>query len=131
MARLLDMVIDSHHPASLARFWAGALDGYEVAFYDADELARLRKIGIDDPEDDPTVLIVGPEGSPRIWCQAVPEPKSGKNRVHVDLVSDQPDVELARLVELGARVADQQSNPDLVVLHDPEGNELCLHRHPD
>ena len=42
MARLHDVVFDSHHPASIARFWAAALDGYQVAPYDEAELARLR-----------------------------------------------------------------------------------------
>jgi hypothetical protein len=56
MARLHDVVFDSHHPASIARFWAAALDGYEVAPYDEAELARLRSKGILDPEDDPSVL---------------------------------------------------------------------------
>ncbi|WP_217617041.1 VOC family protein [Cellulomonas sp. GbtcB1] len=52
-----DVVVDCRHPASLARWWAGTLDGYRVAPYDEAELARRRAAGIDDPEDDPTVLV--------------------------------------------------------------------------
>jgi hypothetical protein len=57
MARIRDIVLGSHHAASLARFWAAALDGYQVAPYDEAELARLRAEGIDGPQDDPTVLL--------------------------------------------------------------------------
>ena len=46
MARLHDVVFDSRHPASIARFWAAVLDGYGVAPYDEAELARLRGMGI-------------------------------------------------------------------------------------
>jgi len=56
MARIRDVVFDCRHPASLARFWAAVLEEYEVAPYDEAELARLRAAGIDDPEDDPTVI---------------------------------------------------------------------------
>src|ERR1700754_1840808 len=98
MARIHDVVVDCRHPASLARFWAAVLDGYAVAPYDAEELERLRRHGIDDPEDDPTVLVEGPDGAPRLWFQRVPEPKVTKNRVHLDLRSDDgPDAEVARL----------------------------------
>lgn len=73
MAQLGDVVFDCRHPASLARFWAAALDGYEVAPYDAAELANLRAKGITDPEDDPTVLVECPGTTPRLWFQKVPE----------------------------------------------------------
>ncbi|RVX47606.1 hypothetical protein EDD27_10545 [Nonomuraea polychroma] len=122
MARLRDIVIDCRHPASLARFWAAVLDGYAVAPYDEAELARLRAEGVDDPEDDPTVLVEG--GPPRLWFQRVPERKIVKNRLHLDLESPDPDAELARLTALGATL--QATHDDWVVLADPEGNEFCL-----
>ncbi|MGN9837021.1 VOC family protein [Nonomuraea sp. H19] len=122
MAALHDVVIDCRHPASLARFWAAALDGYAVAPYDEAELARLRSEGIDDPEDDPTVLVEG--GGPRLWFQRVPERKIVKNRLHLDLRADDHDAELARLTALGATVL--ATHDDWVVLADPEGNEFCL-----
>ena len=128
VARLADLVFDCHHPASLARFWAAALDDHHVAPYDDAELARLRAAGIDDPEDDPSVLVES-EGSPvRLWFRLVPEPKTAKNRVHLDLRCDDADREVARLVGLGARLADAQHAAGLLLLHDPEGNELCLLR---
>ena len=126
MARLHDIVVDCAHPASLARFWAAVLDGYDVAPYDDAELERLRAMGIDSPEDDPTVLVEGPAGSPRLWLQKVPEPKSTKNRVHLDLACDDFAAELDRLRGLGARHANHQGHESLVVLLDPEGNEFCL-----
>lgn len=128
MAQLRDLVFDCRHPAGLARFWAGALDGYAVAPYDDAELERLASIGVYDTEDDPTVLVEGPDGAPRLFFQRVPEAKVVKNRVHLDLRCDDVDVEVERLVALGATVAASQPNHDLVVLGDPEGNELCLLR---
>src|ERR1700681_3667195 len=98
MARLRDVVIDAEHPASLARFWSDVLDGYEVAPYDDEELARLRSMGINDPEDDPTVLVQSPDSTLRIWLQHVPERRVVKNRVHLDLLADDADAEANRLV---------------------------------
>jgi hypothetical protein len=124
MARLHDIVFDSHNPASIARFWAAALDGYEVAPYDEAELARLHGEGILDPEDDPNVLIEGPGVQPRIFFQLVPEQKIVKNPVHLDLRCDSVRAELERLRELGASLVAEHD--DHVILRDPEGNEFCL-----
>ena len=64
-------------------------------------------------------------GGPNIWFVAVPEPKPGKNRVHLDLRAPGPIAdEVARLVSLGATVVHEQQ--DLVSLRDPEGNEFCV-----
>ena len=126
MARLHDITFDCSHPASLARFWAAVLDGYDVAPYDEEELERLRSKGIDDPEDDPSVLVEGPEGAPRVWFQRVPEPKQVKNRVHLDLQADDAPAEVDRLVGLGARVLRGADEHGLIVLADPEDNEFCV-----
>jgi len=128
MARLCDVVVDCERPASLARFWAATLDGYEVVAYDEDEVVRLRSIGVEDTEDDPSVLVESPESRVRFWFQRVPERKVVKNRVHLDLTSVDADGEATRLVALGARVHDDQPNEGLLVLSDPEGNEFCLLR---
>jgi hypothetical protein len=61
----------------------------------------------------------------------VPEPKTGKNRIHLDLVSESPEHQsemVDRLIALGARRVDigQSSEADHVVLADPEGNEFCV-----
>jgi hypothetical protein len=126
MARINDVVVDCRHPASLARFWAAALDGYAVAPYDDEELARLRAMGIDDPEDDPTVLVEAPGRLPRLFFQAVPEAKTVKNRVHLDLRCDDLASEIARFEALGAVVQAARPDDDWIVLTDPEGNEFCL-----
>jgi hypothetical protein len=129
VAALADIVFDCARPASLARFWASTLDDYDVAPYDDEELARLRSIGITDTEDDPTVLVQPAGGrGPRLWFQHVPEPKRVKNRVHLDLRSENVDAEVNRLIGLGARALDDQPNDSLVVLVDPEGNEFCVLR---
>jgi hypothetical protein len=126
MARIRDVVVDCRHPATLARFWAAALDGYAVAPYDATELERLRAIGVDDPEDDPCVLVEGRGEMPRLCFQRVPEPKRDKNRMHLDLQSDDLEPEVERLTALGARVRNRPAGRGWVVLTDPEGNEFCV-----
>jgi hypothetical protein len=128
IARVHDIVFDCRRPASLARFWAAVLDGYDVAPYDDAELARLRVLGIDDVEDDPTVLVEGPAGAPRLWFQRVPEAKVVKNRVHLDLRADDAGAEVERLLALGATLANGQPSDDVLVFDDPEGNEFCLLR---
>lgn len=122
MARLRDIVIDCGHPASLARFWAAALDGYAVAPYDEEEIARLASSGVHDLEDDPTVLVEGP--GPRLFLQRVPESKEAKNRLHLDLLDAEVDGEVARLTGLGASVAARYDGH--LTLTDPESNEFCL-----
>jgi Glyoxalase-like domain len=125
MAYLHDIVVDCRHPASVARFWAAALDGYAVAPYDDAEMARLRANGIYDVEDDPMVLVERADGAgPRLFFQLVPEPKTVKNRVHLDLLADDRDAEVRRLIDLGARVLAEHDS--FLVLADPEGNEFCV-----
>jgi Glyoxalase-like domain len=131
MARIQDIVIDCAHAASLARFWAAALDGFEVAPYTEEELERLRAKGIASPEDDPTVLVEASGTTPRVWLQQVPEPRVGKVRLHLDLMPAagvDADDEARRLVALGATIADEQRNDGLIVMHDPEGNVFCVLR---
>lgn len=68
-------------------------------------------------DDDPT------------WMFAkVPEPKTAKNRMHLDLMTPDPEAEIARLVGLGAsRVADMEEyGYKWTVMADPEGNEFCV-----
>ncbi|MGB5760628.1 MAG: VOC family protein [Acidimicrobiales bacterium] len=125
MASLADIVFDCAHPASLARFWAAVLDGYAVAPYEDAELARLASNGITDTEDDPTVLVESSTGGPRLWFQQVPEPKSAKNRVHLDVRATDRPQEIERLRALGAAVLDDQVD-GLTVMCDPEANEFCV-----
>jgi hypothetical protein len=125
MAALRDVVVDCHHPASLARWWAATLDGFRVAPYDEAELARLRAQGVDDPEDDPSVLVEPESGTgPRLWFTRVPEPKSGKNRLHLDLTVPDLSLGVADLVARGATVLAEHDG--WTVLADPEGDEFCV-----
>jgi hypothetical protein len=80
-------------------------------------------------------MILSRDGSHRLLFIEVPEAKSGKNRIHLDLepVEGSRDAELARLLEHGAvEVADHrgQYGPGTgwVILADPEGNEFCILR---
>ena len=121
MAKLREIVIDSAHPAALARFWAAALDGYAVRPYDDAEVARLAALGL-TPETDPGVMVDGP--GPTICLQLKAEPKTARNRVHMDLACASRPAEIARLVALGAQVRDHHDG--FSVLLDPEGNEFCV-----
>ena len=125
VATLADIVIDCRHPASLARFWVQVLDDYEIAPYDSEEIARLDALGVTDVEDDPTVLVEATTG-PRLWFQAVPEPKSVKNRLHLDVRANDRHAETRRLIALGATLIAERLGQNLTVLQDPEGNEFCV-----
>src|SRR5215472_14388519 len=131
MAKLRTIVVDCVHPAPLARFWAAALTDYEVAPYDEAELARLRANGIFDIEDDPSVLVqpVAGTAGPRLLFVRVPEPRVGKNRLHLDLGCDDPSVQAERLRAIGATVHEDHRTPDgsgWVTMADPEGNLFCV-----
>jgi Glyoxalase-like domain len=121
MASLRDIVLDCEHAPSLARFWAAALDGYAVRPYDDAEIERLAAHGL-TPETDPVVFVDGP--GPNLCLQQVPEPKTVKNRLHVDVEAADRDREVERLVGLGASVGHEFNRWTL--MHDPEGNEFCV-----
>jgi len=130
--RLDAIVVDCRHAASLARFWAAAL-GWSVAPYDPAELARLATKGIDDPKDDPTVMVDPPvDGDadlPVLFFVEVPEAKVVKNRLHLDLrAEDDLEAEVRRLEELGARIRnwEETDGGPWCVMLDPEGNEFCV-----
>lgn len=112
-SRFYTIVIDSHDPAALGRFWAAVLD-YKVLYEATDEVVVGR-----DEETSPALIFV-----------PVPEAKAVKNRLHIDLNPDDRDAEVARLIGLGATRADVGQGPDAtwVVLADPEGNEFCVLR---
>jgi predicted enzyme related to lactoylglutathione lyase len=110
-SRLYTVVIDSSDPAVLGRWWAQVLD-WQVVFEAPDEVAIAKD------EDTYPGLIFGP----------VPESKTVKNRLHIDLAPDDRDAEVERLIALGATRADvgQRADHTWVVLADPEGNEFCV-----
>lgn len=121
MGRLVEIVIDCDHPASLARFWAAAVDGYAVRAYDEAEIARLAAKGL-TPETDTAVLIDGP--GPIICCQRREGPRLARNRIHLDLHSEDRAAEVRRLIGLGATI--WYEHPRFTAMRDPEGNQFCV-----
>ncbi len=120
-SKLTELAIDCADPDDLARFWCSVLD-YEV-----------------QNKDDGAVTIgspLVPEGKnhhgpvpPTLTFARVPESKTVKNRVHLDVnpTDREQDEEVRRLLDLGAQHADVgQGDESWVVLADPEGNEFCV-----
>jgi len=100
---------DCAEPQQLAAFWSQALG-----------------VLIQGDYGDFVFLERPANGGPGLRLQRVPEPRSGKNRVHVDLTGGSSATEVARLVGLGATAVAGHEMPGLVwtVLADPEGNEF-------
>ncbi|MEV4388265.1 VOC family protein [Micromonospora sp. NPDC049580] len=144
MAREVQITFDAADPASLAAFWAEALD-YELqgppGDFDSWD-AALDAMGVPPERRNDASAVVDPKGAgPRLFFQRVPEGKQAKNRVHLDvraapgLTGDDRmaalEAEAERLVARGAtRLARHEPAPPLgaghLVLADPEGNEFCL-----
>jgi predicted enzyme related to lactoylglutathione lyase len=116
--RWQSVCIDAHDPDVLARFWAAAL-GWRRTFDEPDEIVLEPPAGSAEEGVVPD-LVLGP----------VPEGRTVKNRLHLDLRPDDQAAEVARLEALGARRVDVGQGPDVtwVVLADPEGNEFCVLR---
>ena len=110
--RWTELVIDANDPVGLAGFWSRVLD-YPIT-----------------DQDEDFAEISAPAG-PSIVFVKVPEPKTVKDRIHIDVNAtdrDQMD-EVARIKELGATDVDVgQGDVSWVVLADPEGNEFCVLR---
>ncbi len=139
MSPRIQVVFDAADPHALNRFWSQAL-GYEPEGHSAIVDQLLRDGRLDEAE---SIEVDGrlafrdlaacsdPAGTrPRLLFQRVPEPKTAKNRVHLDLQvgPEHADAEAQRLVALGASVAWTTSDrgPVTITLRDPEGNELCV-----
>jgi hypothetical protein len=121
MARLSQIVVDCETPSSLARFWAAALDEFDVLHYDDAEIARLAALGL-TPETDPTVIIESPHLE--ICFQKVEVERRRKVPIHFDIETADRPAEVERLVALGATV--KQSFDDHTWMTDPVGNDFCI-----
>ncbi|MGW7267052.1 VOC family protein [Streptomyces sp. NPDC054842] len=121
-SKFTELAVDCADPGALARFWCAVLD-YEVQ----DEEEGVVSIG------SPAL----PEGKSRpgpvppvLTFARVPEGKTVKNRLHIDVnpTDREQDEEVRRLLGLGARHADvgQKGDESWVTLADPEGNEFCV-----
>ncbi len=103
------VVVDALDPSRLARWWAEVL-----------EYKLLREAGGE--------VSIGPEDGVRLVFIQVPDAKAGKNRLHLELNTDDQHAEVERLLDMGARRAGvgQPADAPWVVLADPEGNEFCV-----
>ncbi len=108
------IAIDCEDAPGLARFWSEAL-GYRV---------------LEDYDEDEVMIVPpAPTPGPRFLFLKVPEGKIVKNRIHLDLRSDDGEAEVERLIAMGAEPVDiGQGEVTWVVLADPEGNEFCILR---
>ncbi|HEX4820468.1 MAG TPA: VOC family protein [Acidimicrobiales bacterium] len=108
----ISLVLDCRDPQSLAAFWAQALDYADVG------------------NVENYTLLVPKSGGPHLLLQKVPEDKTGKNRMHLDIHTPDIEAEAHRLETLGAtRVAHapvSEHGHSWVLMADPEGNEFCV-----
>ncbi|WP_327068098.1 VOC family protein [Kitasatospora sp. NBC_01250] len=114
------ITFDCADPAAVAAFW---------------QQVTGRPVVNDGTESEPEYLLAPLDGTDagNLLFLPVPEGKTVKNRIHLDLqpTDRSRDEEVARLLALGATLLDDRRNPDgtgWAVLADPEGNELCVLR---
>ena len=146
MAVSYQLVIDCAEPEPLAHFWAEALH-YVIAppppgFDSWDDYFRSIGVSEADPGNGADI-IEDPNGEgPRIWFQIVPEKKSIKNRIHIDVDAsggrgssldtrrERVEAEAARLESLGATrlhtIVEEGLDHYAVAMADPEGNEFDI-----
>ena len=108
-----NLTFDCADALAVARFWAAALGS------DVDEDSTPERAYVEAPA----------WGGPNIWFRGARGPKTGPNRVHLDLRPlTTMDEEVERLVALGAAMVERFD--DITVMHDPEGNEFCVELGP-
>jgi Glyoxalase-like domain len=143
MAIRVQVVFDCADPRRLAEFWALALE-YTLqpppeGFASWEEF--LTSIGVPESEMNSRNAVVDPDGAgPRLFFQRVPERKTIKNRVHLDLYAggggamsareraERVDAKVRQLTAAGASIFKvmEERGERWVVMRDPEGNELCV-----
>ncbi|MGY1752002.1 VOC family protein [Blastococcus sp. SYSU D01042] len=140
MAFDIQVVVDSTAPHALADWWAETL-GWQVEPQDEAFITRMVQSGAASEEDTVRhrgalvwrlgAAITSPDpGRPRVLFQRVPEEKSVKNRLHLDVRvgPERREAEIARLVSRGAseQARHTQGPMQWAVLTDPQGNEFCV-----
>lgn len=124
--RWYSVVVDCHDIAAQARWWAETLD-YLIVFENDEEVAIIPRWARVEPMDDVETFRGQPQGMVFV---RVPEDKTVKNRLHIDLAphtSQDRDAEIETLLARGAtRVDVGQGDVPWTVLADPEGNEFCV-----
>ncbi|MGI8522704.1 MAG: VOC family protein [Nocardioides sp.] len=142
--RTVQITFDCADPGALCAFWQAVL-GYRLdspppGFDNWDD--ALEAFGVPLEHRNDASAAVDPTGTgPRLWFQKVPEGKTAKNRVHLDvraapgLEAEERmaalEAECERLVALGARRQERHepeppASAGFIVMQDPEGNEFCL-----
>lgn len=141
MAIALQIVIDCSDPKRLATFWSAAL-GYKIqdpptGFTSWEAFLEAQQVPVSEWENFSAVVDPDKKG-PRIYFQRVPEPKTVKNRLHLDVNASssfpaeeslaQVEATVQRLSALGAHELYRRAeNGDFwVTMADPEGNEFCV-----
>ena len=116
--RIENCSFDATDPVALSAFWAEAL-GWRKTYEHEDEIVLEPPAGSAEEGIVPDILFL-----------RVPESKTAKNRLHLDLRPDDQAAEVARLEALGATRIDigQGDSVTWVVMADPEGNEFCVLR---
>lgn len=114
------VTFDCEHATELATFWSAALDR-PIDPGEAEAAAFFASIGRTNPTP----------GDPILMFIAVPEPKTVKNRTHLDLNASDRAAEVERLVGLGATVMHDKDEWGVrwTTLADPAGNEFCVAEH--
>ena len=132
-AFIRNVTFDALDPPLLASFWAAAL-GWEVVPEPPEIVREMLASGMTAEEVRLHSATVEPtDGSAlRLYFNRVAEPKTVKDRIHLDLEVEDREAEVARLVELGAtRLNDAEDvfgsfRESWTVMLDPEGNEFCV-----
>jgi hypothetical protein len=116
--RLENISFDCHDAEKLAEFWRDVL-GWRITSIHPEEVVLQPLAGTPEEGVLPDILFL-----------PVPEPKSAKNRVHLDVRPTDQVAEVERILNLGATRVDigQTAECTWVVLADPEGNEFCVLR---
>ncbi len=142
MTRRIQVVLDCRDAVGLALWWADTL-GWQFEWLDRELFAQIKAGGMCSDDDvievdgkltwrDGAAINSGDarEAMQRMYFQAVPEAKAGKNRMHIDVRygDDDRDTTVAGLIARGAtRIGEGVQGPHTwVVMADPEGNEFCV-----
>jgi len=118
IGRVDGLVIDGDDTMALARFWAAMFDT---------EIASIANEG--EPNEAHYVDVAATDATPLLRFQRVPESKTLKNRLHLDIEVEELDPAVARVQALGGSVIQPMQTEygyDFTIMGDPEGNEFCL-----
>ncbi len=131
MATDFQITFDADDPPALAAFWQLAM-GYvdeppPPGFATWADFAAANDIPADQIGNYGSAIDPNGQG-PRMLFLKVPESKTAKNRMHLDLHVPDPEAHVARLVEAGGTVIENRSEMGIswTVMHDPEQNEFCV-----